>query len=76
MDPSFLYGDRRFEIAYTELFGGFPQAFYDAYKEAYPLREDFDEIKPLYQLYYLLAHLNLFGETYGASVDEILNRYV
>ncbi len=76
VDPSFLYGDRHFEIAYTELFGGLPAKFYDAYKASYPLMNDYEEIKPLYQLYYLLAHLNLFGEAYGESVDEILARYV
>lgn len=76
VDPSFLYGDRHFEIAFTELFGGLPTKFYQAYNEAYPLREDYEDIKPLYQLYYLLAHLNLFGESYGASIDNILKRYV
>jgi len=76
VDPSFLYGDRHFEIAFTELFGGLPTKFYQAYEESYPLRHDYEDIKPLYQLYYLLAHLNLFGETYGASIDTILNKYI
>lgn len=76
VDPSFLYGDRHFEIAFTELFGGFPDRFYEAYKESYPLRKDYEDVKPIYQLYYLLAHLNMFGEAYGESVDKILNRYV
>lgn len=76
VDPSFLYGDRHFEIAYTELFGGLPSKFYQAYHESYPLREDYEDIKPLYQLYYLLAHLNLFGESYGESIDVILDKYV
>src|SRR5690625_3099961 len=76
VDPSFLYGDRHFEIAFTELFGGFPSQFYESYNENYPLRKDYEDVKPIYQLYYLLAHLNLFGETYGDSVDTILHRYV
>lgn len=76
VDPSFLYGDRQFEIAFTELFGGFSQQFYESYKEVYPLRDDYQDVKPLYQLYYLLVHLNMFGETYGARVDEILAKYV
>ena len=25
-----------------------------------------------YQLYYLLAHLNMFGESYGSQVDQLL----
>ncbi|MFD2130644.1 fructosamine kinase family protein [Pseudogracilibacillus auburnensis] len=76
VDPSFLYGDRHFEIAYTELFGGFPSKFYESYHESYPLRKDYEDVKPIYQLYYLLAHLNLFGESYGESIDTILDRYV
>src|SRR5699024_1573394 len=76
VDPSFLYGDRHFEIAYTELFGGLPTKFYQAYQATYPLREDYEDVKPLYQLYYLLAHLNLFGESYGESIDVILDKYV
>lgn len=76
VDPSFFYGDRQFDMAFTELFGGFSDGFYDAYNEVFPLRDDYEEVKPLYQLYYLLAHLNLFGETYGQQVDDIVNRYI
>lgn len=76
VDPSFLYGDRQFDMAFTELFGGFSETFYDAYNEVFPLREDYEDVKPLYQLYYLLAHLNLFGESYGGQVDAIISRYV
>lgn len=76
VDPSFLYGDRHFEIAFTHLFPGFSKKFYDAYEEAYPLRPDFADVKPLYQLYYLIIHLNMFGEPYGKRIDEILDKYV
>ena len=76
VDPSFLYGDRHMDIAFTELFGGFSEEFYHSYEESYPLRKDYEDVKPLYQLYYLLAHLNMFGETYGKSIDDILHRYV
>lgn len=76
VDPSFLYGDRHFEIAFTEVFGGFSQKFYDAYHEVFPLRPEYEEMKQIYQLYYLLAHLNMFGETYGPRVDRILDYYI
>ncbi len=26
----------------------------------------------IYQLYYLLVHLNIFGESYGDAVDRVL----
>lgn len=76
IDPSVLYGDHEFELSFTELFGGFSAAFYDAYQSVFPLSDTYEDRKPLYQLYYLLVHLNMFGETYGGSVDRILNRYV
>lgn len=76
IDPSILYGDHLFEISFTELFGGFSQTFYRAYEEIYPLPDYYEDVKPLYQLYYLLVHLNLFGEGYGGSIDRILSRYI
>ncbi|WP_163527516.1 fructosamine kinase family protein [Halobacillus ihumii] len=75
IDPSILYGDHAFELAFTELFGGFSPAFYAAYQEVMPLPHEYEDMKPLYQLYYLLVHLNMFGESYGSSVDRILARY-
>ncbi|RYG74260.1 fructosamine kinase [Lentibacillus lipolyticus] len=75
IDPSFLYGDRHFELAFTELFGGYAGDFYKAYQDRFPLSPDYEDVKPVYQLYYLLVHLNIFGEAYGSSVDTILKRY-
>ncbi|MGP4076433.1 fructosamine kinase family protein [Halobacillus sp. K22] len=75
IDPSVLYGDHAFELAFTELFGGFPSSFYKAYENTFPLPANYEEIKPLYQLFYLLVHLNMFGEGYGGSVDRILRQY-
>ncbi|RKD72932.1 fructosamine-3-kinase [Sinobaca qinghaiensis] len=75
MDPAVFYGDREFDIAFTYLFGGFSEAFYSSYESVYPLSKEFEDRRPLYQLYYLLVHLNIFGETYGASVDQVLQRY-
>lgn len=76
IDPSVFYGDREMDMAFTEVFGGFSSEFYNAYQDVYPLPEEYKDRKPLYQLYYLLVHLNLFGESYGSSVDRILDYYV
>src|SRR5574341_668244 len=76
IDPAVYIGDREADLAMTALFGGFPTAFYNAYAEAFPLTDGYEERQPLYQLYYLLCHLNLFGERYGGSVDSILRRYL
>ncbi|MBA4600946.1 fructosamine kinase family protein [Thermoactinomyces mirandus] len=76
IDPAVNYAHYELEIAFTELFGGFSPSFYDCYQEVQPLDKNYHERKPLYQLYYLLVHLNLFGESYGSSVDRVLNTYV
>ena len=71
-DPAVYYGDREADLAMTELFGGFPPAFYAAYDEAFPRDEGYARRKPLYNLYHLLNHLNLFGGGYLAQVQETL----
>jgi protein-ribulosamine 3-kinase len=76
IDPAVYYGDREAELAFTSLFGGFPEVFYEAYEAAWPLPSGWRERRDLYNLYHLLNHLNLFGEGYGAAVDATLRRYV
>ncbi|WP_347862155.1 fructosamine kinase family protein [Salimicrobium sp. PL1-032A] len=76
IDPSVLYGDRLMDLSFTELFGGYSGRFYDSYKQEAPLPDYYEEVKPLYQLFYLLVHLNLFGEAYGSPVDRILSHYI
>ncbi|WP_223154994.1 fructosamine kinase family protein [Alkalibacillus aidingensis] len=75
IDPSFLYGDRHFELAFTELFGGFSKSFYRGYNSILPEDGYYPQVKKLYQLYYLLVHLNIFGEMYGSSVDSVIKEY-
>lgn len=71
-DPAVYYGDREADLAMTELFGGFPREFYEAYDEAYPLEDGYETRKHLYNLYHLLNHLNLFGRSYLARVERAL----
>ena len=71
-DPAVYYGDREADLAMTELFGGFPRAFYDAYNEAWPLDAGYARRKALYNLYHLLNHLNLFGGGYLGQVKATL----
>jgi len=63
-DPATHYGDREVDIAMSELFGGFPAAFYAAYRDAWPLEPGYELRRELYNLYHLLNHLNLFGAGY------------
>lgn len=72
IDPIVLYGDREMDVAMTMLFGGFGDAFYDAYDSVYPLLDGHEQRVEWYQLYYLLCHLNIFGEAYGGEVESAL----
>ncbi|MBS1207723.1 MAG: fructosamine kinase [Proteobacteria bacterium] len=70
-DPACYYGDREADVAMTELFGGLPMAFYAAYRSSWPLEEDYERRKPLYNLYHILNHLNLFGRGYLAQAERL-----
>ncbi|MHB8346634.1 MAG: fructosamine kinase family protein [Acidiferrobacterales bacterium] len=71
-DPAVYFGDREADLAMTELFGGFPEEFYEAYREALPLEDGYQTRKELYNLYHVLNHLNLFGSSYLAQAEHML----
>jgi protein-ribulosamine 3-kinase len=75
VDPAAYRGHREADLAMTHLFGGFPPEFYRAYEETWPLPAGHEERLPLYQLYHLLNHLNLFGAAYRSRCLAILRRY-
>lgn len=70
-DPATYFGDRETDLAMTELFGGFPERFYAAYREAWPLAPGFETRKMLYNLYHVLNHLNLFGGGYLRQAERM-----
>lgn len=72
-DPASYYGDRETDIAMTELFGGFPPAFYQAYQQAWPLDPGYRQRRTLYNLYHVLNHLNLFGAAYLAQAEAMID---
>jgi fructosamine-3-kinase len=76
VDPAVYGGHREMDLAMMRLFGGFGERVFAAYGEAYPLAEGVAERVPLYQLYPLLVHVNLFGGGYVASVEAALARYL
>ena len=71
IDPAVYYGHAEVDLAMSLLFGGFSPHFYGAYHEMIPKKPGFDRRVKLYQLYYLLVHLNLFGRSYYGSVSAI-----
>jgi protein-ribulosamine 3-kinase len=71
-DPAVHYGDREADLAMTELFGGFGRAFYAAYEDAWPLPPGYARRRPLYNLYHVLNHANLFGGGYLAQAQRMI----
>lgn len=76
IDPAVYYGHREAELAFTHLFGGFDEMFYQAYDHAFPLQPGFEERVDIYNLYPLLVHVNLFGSGYLHQVKKIVMRFV
>jgi protein-ribulosamine 3-kinase len=75
IDPATHFGWAEAELAMTSLFGSFPQVFYEAYQETRPLAAGFRDRFPIYNLYHLLNHLNLFGRSYLGQVQAIIRRF-
>ena len=76
IDPAVYCGDREADLAMTEMFGGFGQAFYQAYDRIYARTAAYPVKRSVYNLYHYLNHYNLFGTGYlggcrqGMSVIE------
>ncbi len=75
-DPATYYGDRETDIAMTELFGGFPTAFYHGYNESWQLDSGYRQRKSIYNLYHVLNHFNLFGGGYTNQAKTIIQQLI
>ena len=72
IDPAVYYGHGETDLAMTKLFGTFPSAFYEAYHSVQPLTLGWEQREKIYQLYHLLNHLHLFGESYLSPCLSLL----
>ena len=76
IDPAICYSHPDMDIAMSKLFGGFSNVFYERYRsvntEELPSLNGNEDI---FQLYYLLVHLNLFGTGYLTQCKNILHKY-
>ncbi len=70
-DPACYFGDREVDVAMTELFGKFHHDFYQGYQNTYPIAQGYESRKPIYNLYHILNHANLFGGNY---IDDAHNQ--
>ena len=75
IDPAVYYGHPEIDIAMTTLFGGFSGRFYEAYNRHNPLEKGWRDRLPIYNLYPLMVHVNLFGGAYLSSVQQTLKKF-
>ncbi len=75
IDPAVAYSLREMDLAMMKLFGGFPAQVFNMYNSIFPLSQDWQERIALFQLYYVLVHVNLFGGSYYDEAQQILNAY-
>jgi fructosamine-3-kinase len=65
LDPNCKYAHAEAEIAYMELFHTVTPAFLKAYQQEHKLGDGYHRVrKPIYQLYPMLNHVQLFGQEY------------
>ncbi|MXV38474.1 phosphotransferase [Flavobacteriaceae bacterium Ap0902] len=76
IDPAVYYGHPMMDIGMSQLFGGFPNAFLEAYKDSSNCAKSWQSQIELAQLYYLLVHLNLFGTSYLSPVLRIKEKFL
>ncbi|RMF01203.1 MAG: fructosamine kinase [Bacteroidetes bacterium] len=76
IDPAVSYGPREMDLAMMRLFGGFPEAAFMAYEAHNPSTPGLAERIPLYQLYYVLVHVNMFGGGYYEQAQAIVRAYL
>jgi len=75
-DPAVYYGHREVDLAMMSLFGGFSREIYDIYNTLFPLENGWQDRLKIYQLYPLLVHFNLFGNSYLSGIQQVLDFYV
>ena len=76
IDPAAHAGHRETDLAMLSLFGlpHLPRVF-DAYLEASPLADGWEDRVGIHQLFPLLVHAALFGGSYGARAAQTARRY-
>lgn len=72
IDPAVAFAPRELDFGMMSLFGGFPNSVYDSYQNKFPLQSGWQSRLPMFQLYFLLVHLNIFGSSYLGSVEKAM----
>jgi fructosamine-3-kinase len=74
IDPAAYGGHREMDLAMLDLFGHIPARTASAYEEVTPLADGWRERIPLWQLFPLLVHAELFGGGYLHRAHDLARR--
>ena len=72
IDPAVYFGHPAIDLGMTTLFGGFPEIFYKSYQYYYPFESNYRHQWKVANLYPLLIHLYLFGQSYLSDIEQTL----
>lgn len=75
IDPAVAYAPREMDLGMMKLFRGFPDKAFSIYQDIFPMESGWEDRIEIWQLYYLLAHLNLFGQNYFHPISRIMARF-
>jgi fructosamine-3-kinase len=75
IDPAAHGGHREFDLAMMRLFGGFGDACFAAYADAFPLADGWPGRVPLHQIAPLVVHAIKFGGGYVNAATSAIERY-
>ncbi len=74
IDPAVYYGHPYMDLGMSRLFGGFSEAFYKSYHSIRPPESNWQQGLDIANLYPLMVHVNLFGESYLSGVQAVLRK--
>lgn len=74
-DPACYFGCREMDIAMLHLFGNVPTSFFDGYNTVYSLEKNFRDRIDICNLYPLLVHAVLFGNSYIYDIKRIIKKF-
>jgi protein-ribulosamine 3-kinase len=75
IDPAVYYGHPEVDLAFSKMFGGFSADFYEGYRSVKPIENGFEERVPVFNLYPLLVHVNLFGGHYASQFTSLIKHF-
>jgi fructosamine-3-kinase len=75
IDPAAHGGHREFDVAMMRLFGGFGEASFQSYEEAFPLGDGWRDRIALHQIAPLVVHAIKFGGGYVAAARRAIAQY-